>query len=183
MPGRTAPDAFQAFLEPLISAVSVLGQAKIVVSPGGRQASDIDHSWTLNGERGYSSRAWHFEAAMKYRIIQDGRPTYGPWRVTTRAYRYRLAVAGEDVFRMHWHPDGNSPVTGPHMHVAFAPASHVGDSLREHLPGERQTFENAIRWAIAAGLPPARTDWQDLLDQAERAHLEHRSWSGGGPGA
>lgn len=179
MPGRTPVEAVDAFLEPLKSAVSVLGAAKIVTSPGGRSTPGVDHAWSLNGETGYSSGGWHFEAAMHYRIIRDGRPDFGPWRVTTRGYRYRLSVPpGEDVFRMHWHPTGRSNEQRPHMHLALAPSATVGDTLKEHFPSDRQTFEQAIRWAIGAGLAPARSDWQELLEQAERLHLQYRSWSG-----
>lgn len=175
MPGRTPSDAFTAFMEPLESAASVLGQAKITVSPGGRSVQNKDHSWTLNGGRGYTKHGWHFEAAMMYRIVDD--PERGPWRVRTLAYRYRLAVPpGQDVFRMHWHPGGNSDIEYPHMHLALAPVDTVGDTLKKHQPVRRQTFEDAIRWAVAVGLKPARDDWEALLEQAERDHLRHRSW-------
>lgn len=177
MPGRTPAEAFRAFIEPLESAVSVLGAAKITVSSGGRQVPDKPHAWTLNGGRGYTTGGWFFEADMQYRIRRDDAPGRGPWRVTTLAYRYRLAVVDMDVFRMHWHPDGNSPAKSPHLHVRLAPVERVGDTLQHHLNTERQTFENALRWAIQVGMPPARSDWSDLLDQAEAAHLRHRSWS------
>lgn len=175
MPGRTPHDAFSAFMEPLESAASVLGKAKITVSPGGRTVAGTDHSWTLNGGRGYTSRGWHFEAAMMYRIVEDDER--GPWRVRTLGYRYRLAVPpGQDVFRMHWHPGGRSDVEYPHVHLALAPVDAVGDTLKQHMQVPRQTFENAIRWAVNTGMEPARQDWEELLAQAERDHLKYRSW-------
>lgn len=179
MPGRTPQDAFRAFVEPLELAASVLGQVKITVSPGGRAKADQDHSWTLNGGAGYSRAGWYFEAAMMYRIIRDDREGRGPWRVTTLAYRYRLAVPDQpDLFRMHWHPEGNSPVKEPHMHLALGvgPLS-VDEALKRHLPVPRQTFEEALRWAIELGMPPERDDRPELLNRAEEAHLRYRTWS------
>ena len=60
---------------------------------------------------GFSLHGWHFEGAMAYRLIED--EARGPWRVKTLLYRYRLAVPEHDVFRLHWHPSGLSPVTYP----------------------------------------------------------------------
>ncbi|RNI16922.1 hypothetical protein EFY87_19790 [Flexivirga caeni] len=77
---------------------------------------------------------------------------------------------------MHWHPDGNSPVRSPHLHLRLAPVDQVGYTLQYHLPTDRQSFEGAIRWAIELGLPPARDDWRELLDQAEAAHRAQRTW-------
>lgn len=178
MPGRNPAEAFRAFIEPLESAMSVLGPAKITVSPGGRNVPNKQHAWTLNNQRGYSSHGWHFEAQMMYQIIEDARPGYGPWRVTTKGYRYRLAVpTAREVFCMHWHPAGNSPVHAPHMHLALSPHDQMGDTLKKHLPTKRQTFEQAIRWAIELGLEPARDEWKELLEQAEQQHLKYRTWT------
>lgn len=125
---------------------------------------------------GVTARGWHFEAEMHYRIVEcdDER---GPWRVSTVAYRYRLAVLGKDVFRLHWHPTTKSPVTYPHLHAALAPADKMPGSLDAHLPTGRMTLEDAIRWAIGIGMPSARDDWRERLNEAEAKHLEFRSWS------
>lgn len=179
MPGRTPTEAFRAFVEPLELAASVLGHVKLTFSPGGRSQPDEVHAWTLNGGSGYSRAGWHFEAGMMYSIIRDDRVDYGPWRVTTLAYRYRLGVVDRpDVFRMHWHPDGDSHVKVPHMHLPLATGDMSNDeALRRHLPVKRQTFEQALRWALELGMPPARDDWRELLDRAEEAHLRFRTWS------
>ncbi|NCT90268.1 hypothetical protein GXB85_04775 [Cellulomonas sp. APG4] len=168
MPGRTPPEAFEAFIEPIRRALSCLGPAKITLSQHGRQVGDT-RAWTLNNGLGLAMRGgWHLDATMHYEII----PTQdtSAWRVTTRAYRYRVACADAELVRMHWHPSGNSPHTLPHLHIpALAAATH-------HLPVTRLTFEDAIEWAISLGAPPAREDWRDVLGETRALHIEHRSW-------
>ncbi len=176
MPGRTPTDAVRAFLDPLEVAISCLGQAKITLSPGGKNTPDREHSWMLNGGNGYSRSGWHFEAQMGYRIIRTNEPDRGPWRVTTTAYRYRLAVPEHDLFRMHWHPAGNSPVDYPHLHAALGPERITEQALKAHLRTSRMTLEQAIRWSFEVGMPPACADWEERLDSAEKPHLERRSW-------
>lgn len=162
--------------------MSCLGHAKITVSPGGRQVADKDHAWTLNNLTGVSpGPGLLFSATMGYRIIRDEREGYGPWRVTTLEYTYRLCHNGEDLFRLHWHPRGNSPVKYPHLHLALgAGALKSVDALKMHLRTERATLEQAVSWtvevAMRLGAQPAREDWQEVLEASERPHLEHRSW-------
>lgn len=108
-----------------------------------------------------SKQGWHFEAQMHYEIITDDRPGYGPFRVTTRAYRYRFARAGQDVARFHWHPLGKSSHIEPHMHLALVRVGMDEDTRDVHLPSPRFTFESAISWAIQLGWPPAQDDFKD----------------------
>lgn len=112
MPGRTPSDAYEAFQKPLKLALSCLCPAKITTSKGGKNQPGVVHSWSINLSKGISQRGAHFLAQMHYEIIKDPREGYGPYRVTTRAYRYKLSAAtlNEDIFRMHWHPTGKSDV-------------------------------------------------------------------------
>jgi len=177
MPGRTPREAFQAFITPIKAASSCLGSVKVTVSPGGMSAPDTEHVWSLNGMGGFTAKGWHFEAAMGYTIIRDDRPDRGPWRVRTLQYRYRLAVPEHDVFRLHWHPNGLSPVNYPHLHAALEPKDRMPGSLDAHLATGRMTLEDALRWAFELGMPAARSDWAKRLDDAEAPHLRYRSWS------
>jgi hypothetical protein len=127
--------------------------------------------------RGFTTHGWHFEAAMGYMILLDDRPSRGPWRVRTLQYRYRLAVPEQDVFRLRWHPNGRSPVTYPHLHAALEPKDRMPTSLDAHLTTGRMTLEDALRWAFELGMPAARPDWRQRLEDAEAAHLQYRSWS------
>jgi hypothetical protein len=107
---------------------------------------------------------------MQYRIIPM---SDGGRRVTTLAYRYRLARLGEDLWRLHWHPGGRPDVRYPHLHARFdgAPAN----TIKEHLPMGRATLEDAIRWA-RLGFLMARPDWRSVLEMTEADHLRYRSW-------
>jgi hypothetical protein len=177
MPGRNPHEAFEAFITPIKNASSCLGSVKVKVSAGGSTAPNMEHAWSLNGMNGFTTQGWHFEAGMGYTIIPDDRPNRGPWRVRTLQYRYRLAVLDHDVFRLHWHPNGRSPVTYPHLHAALEPKDRMPGSIDTHLPVGRMTFENALRWAFELGMPAARADWSERLAEAEAAHLRYRSWS------
>lgn len=133
----------------------------------------------INGSRGVvGAKGWHFNGEMRYKFTTD---CDGParWRVTTLGYRYRLSLQGREIFLFHWHPNGRSPETNPHIHVRV---DGVADSLDKHLVCERTTLEQAIRYSIELGFPPAQPEWKAILDECETPHLAHRSWGGrGGP--
>lgn len=175
MAGRNPAEAFENFIAPVERAISTLGPAKITLSPRGRSAPDLDHVWTLNGTNGFVAKhGWHFEAFMNYRIVRSEGDA-GPWKITTTGYRYRLALTGQDLFRLHWHPIGKSHVDFPHLHAAIATGSPA-ESLDAHLETDRMSLERALAWAFELGLPAARKDWREVLEDCERPHLEHRSW-------
>lgn len=139
---------------------------------------DTTHAWTLNGFTGMTfPGGWHFEAQMHYRFVRDDELQGGPWRVTTEAYRYRLALLGADLFRIHWHPSGNSSIEYPHLHAALAGGELLANSLEAHLRMPRMAFEDAIRWALELGVPAHREDWSEVLDNAVQNHLHYRSWA------
>jgi hypothetical protein len=182
MPGDSPREAVNAFLDPLRRAVACIGPAKVCVSAGGYDALGKTHAWSLNDVRGMVAKGgWHFEAQMHYEIITDSRPGYGPYRVTTRAYRYRIALASVDIVRIHWHPVGQSTYTNPHVHLAldmanWKPGDPPPETIKQHLPTGRLTFEDAVTWALSIGMPAARSDWQTVLADCQAAHLQYRSW-------
>lgn len=178
MAGNSPREAFDSFVAPLAMAVSCLGRAKITTSPGGRDRPGPTHSWSLNGERGLACKGgYHLEAQMHYAIVRDATPDRGPWRISTRAYRYRVAVTGTDVFRIHWHPWGRSDYHDPHIHANFVVTGRAPTTLNEHFPTGRLTFEDAIEWAVGIGVSPVRSDWLEVLAEAKAVHVAHRSWS------
>lgn len=83
-----------------------------------------------------------------------------------------MAVAGEDVFRFHWHPLGDSPVKYPHVHANLAPSERLKPSLDAHLVTDRMSIERALGWAFEPGLPSARDDWPNLLANSEHGLRE-----------
>lgn len=74
-------------------------------------------------------------------------------RVTTRSYNYRLRSGdGHDVWRMHWHPEGLSPVTFAHLHLhpdfrrhLEGPATSL-QLLRRGVPGDELGHMRAARF-------------------------------------
>jgi hypothetical protein len=176
VPGRTPAEAFRDFIEPIKDVVSCLGAAQVTPSAGGRTEPDIIHAWTINGATGLVfPGGWHFEAQMHYEISES---FTGVWRVHTRAYRYRLAQAGQDLFRIHWHPDRVSRYHLPHVHLSLSGTEgSVVTSMKEHLPTGRLTFEDAVEWAVEVGVRPAREDWRDVVAATRDLHVKHRTWS------
>lgn len=166
MPGRTTQEAFEAFIMPIRKAVACLGRAKITTSAD-RYNTRRTHSWHLNGNTGMSfPGTCHFEASMDFVYVphEDG------WRVSTRGYRYKFAIGGEQQFRMDWHPNGPSPWVQPHI--------HFNDDEGAHRPTPRFTFEEAIAWVFASGaVEPAIEEWREVLAEGYEAHVAFRGWS------
>lgn len=161
-------------MEPLEAAVSCLGQAKLVVSPGGQSNTKVAHAWALNGTSGLARNGLHLDAQMQYEFTQGA--VSGQWRVRTVAYRYKLSAAGTDVFRLHWHPNGTSTYKEPHLHVSLGPTDSPYVTHSDHLATPRMTLEDAIDWSIRAGMPAARQDWEQVLAETRELHKAHRSW-------
>lgn len=171
MAGKTPTQAFDAFIQPIQTALGCVGTGKITLSPAGRSPGGV-RAWTINGGQGLVLKdGWHLEGEMHYEIVKEPDPVRGPWRVTTRAYRYRVAHCGNDIARLHWHPAGKSPYTKPHLHLPQA-----GEAEKGHLPVGRLTFEDAVEWTITLSAQEARTDWRSVLDASRQAHTLHRSW-------
>jgi hypothetical protein len=177
MPGRTPAEAVAAFMQPLREALRVLDAVtSLQVAPKGGFRRGVTYGWVLNGDRG-ADLGWAgtFFASMTFEIVDcdpDKNEFGHPFRVSTRSYHYKLRSAdgGPDLWRMHWHPEGNSPVTVAHLHLP--------PDLRRHLPSERMTFEKAILWCAEFGAPLSCTKQEaaDRLLLTEAQHRLHRSW-------
>jgi hypothetical protein len=111
---------------------------------------------------------------QQYEILQAPEELgseYGPWKVSTRAYRYRIDVAGRELLLWHWHPSGKSQYTTPHLHA------QAGDLMGLHLPTGRMSLEAVIRLLVTElGVRPLRPDWLAVLDATEAAFLRWRTW-------
>jgi hypothetical protein len=178
VPGDSPYQAVEAFLEPLQRALSCLGSCKIITSPGGKQQISKVHAWNINSWAGLTlPRIGVFRAVMHYEIVLSDAQHEGTWRVTTRAYAYGLTTAdGQELWSLHWHPVGQSPVTFPHAHL---PALNA----QGHFPTERMTLEQSVRWCIESGATPARTDWEPVLAETEGIHKLYRTWADVPPSA
>lgn len=101
-----------------------------------------------------------------------GRDWGAPWKVSTRAYRYRLDDASGEVVSWHWHPLGRSAVREPHAHVAHGPLAGT------HLPTRRVGLEAVLRFLLAdLAARPRRTDWSAVLDQADAVFQAWETWA------
>ena len=176
MPGRTPREAFESFVEPLKGAVSCLGQAKLVPSSAGMTEPDITHVLGLNQERGMTfPGGWHFEAQLHYALMQGA--ISREWKVKTLGYRYRLALRGTHLWRLHWHPTVTSDYQLPHVHLNLAGPGEVPiETMGDHHPTGRMTFEDAVEWILNRPITAARADWRDVLAASRDQHIRHRSW-------
>lgn len=187
MPGRNPSEAVAAFLAPIQAAASVLGSCKVTGSRGCRGARPgDDHHWALGdgdglelrNQAGVSPGRRHFYAAMSWRLIEDDRDRFGPYRVTSTRYDYSLTLENDELWALHWHPEGRSAVTYPHQHLGsrlLGPSALM--SSKAHLPTGRMSFESAVRWAIESGAAPVCPNWEERLRMSETPHLLFRTWT------
>jgi hypothetical protein len=91
----------------------------------------------------------------------------GRWTVVTAGYVYRvLASAEQPILSYHWHPEGLSSVTYPHLHIELG-TSPI-DLSKAHLPSGPISLVTVVRMTISElGVEPLRTNWREVLDRAE----------------
>ncbi len=87
-------------------------------------------------------------------------------------YAYRLCEhGGREILVYHWHPEGVSPITHPHMHLSTRirpiPLEPVGSTYSlaaHHIPTGQITLADVVRYLIVeAGVEPRRGDWAEVL--------------------
>ena len=114
----------------------------------------------------------------------------GPYKVSTQGYQYRLTdIADSDLVIYDWHPEGNSPVTTPHLHVPPAGAFHMAQEAgcqREgkkthlgdvHFPTARIFLEDVVELLIRDfAVVPNCDDWEDVLRENRSAIQRGRTW-------
>jgi len=109
---------------------------------------------------------------MRYVLVQH--PQRGPWKASTRGYRYRIEVHGRELVSWHWHPGARSREERPHLHVAAGPLAGL------HLPTERVSVEGVFRLLLGEmDVQPTtahRDDWPQVLDDAQQAFELWRTW-------
>jgi hypothetical protein len=89
------------------------------------------------------------------------------WRVEIVGYNYAIEHEGGDLVSYHWHPEGESPITWPHMHVGTD--IQVGERWfgKVHLPTGVVGLERVVALAITElGAKPLRDDWERLIAEA-----------------
>jgi len=108
-------------------------------------------------------------------VIEEWRADAGPhhWSVRITTYVYTLYLPGDAMLlAYHWHPEGRSPITTPHLHVGSATAR--APLAGAHLPTGTVTLPQVLRLAIREfGVQSLRNDWPAVLDRAEAALTAH----------
>lgn len=93
------------------------------------------------------------------------------WRTRTRGYSYALDdAAGHEILAYHWHPEGPSHVTTPHLHLGAGAGALRPHLTNAHLPTGPVTLPAVLRLAVRdLGVQPLRPDWAEVLDRADGA--------------
>lgn len=183
MPGRTPSVAFQAFIEPLASAIACIAKCKLTPSSGGRADSSKDHQLLTNdGDAiriGGPSDLW-LQLRMRYRFVQKEDLDGGPWKIQTLAYSYTVTTGQEArILSYHWHPGGPSHESAPHLHLGDSQLID-GASLtsKQHVPTGRVSLEQVIRYLIVEhGIEPRHDDWDNTLTLTHGVFELYRTWS------
>lgn len=85
-----------------------------------------------------------------------------------RATAYLFAIgddSGRELIAYHWHPQGPSRVTGPHLHVHADIQLGSAWLPKAHLPTGTVALQDVLRLAIEElGVEPLRDDWQAVLE-------------------
>lgn len=173
MAGKSPSQARAAFIEPLQQALSLVTDAQFFYRPTAPAQPEVlsISADPLQLARQCGSRLL-LSVQQRYEIVRTTDPDRGPWKVSTRAYRYRLDdEAGREIVAWHWHPPPFGVVPRPHLHAPRADLDHV------HVPTGRVSIESVLRMLLAdLGVVPLRLDWDQVLDAAEDAFLRWRTW-------
>jgi len=176
VPGKRPREAVKAYLGPLQQNLSIV--CKGVLRVNNYDDTDKPGVLTLESAVALNGRSDFFLGfTQQYTIIED--PENGPYRVKTTYYSYTVETeAGEEVFGYHWHPDGDSPIRFPHLHIG--PAVKIGLvelNRKAHFPTGRVAFEDVVEFLInALGVKPSGRLWQKVVQKTRVLFDRHKSW-------
>jgi hypothetical protein len=182
--GDNPAEAVRSFVGPLQRAISCVTRSQLRVSQGGYAPSVTGqpHGLLLNGGRPVAlsgpERPQLF-VSLGYDVVHVDDPERGPWKVSTRSYRYHILTNdGTESVLYHWHPDGKSHVTRPHMHIGNSLLSRDAVITRKaHMPSGRIALELVV-WLLLDeyGVPPLRDDAHGVLDECLDRFERYRTW-------
>jgi hypothetical protein len=179
LPGRTPREAVEYFLTPLRETISCVTDAHVGVSRGGHDTLGRFHSLVVNRDHSMKLPGSQLLLSLRmiYEIIECEDQRRGRYRVSTRAYDYRLrTLTGDVVVMWHWHP--GSRIGWPHLHLGSSQVSLDGVlDHHSHLATGRTSVESIVRSCITEwGAPAKHDDWEERLDRREEDFTQHRSW-------
>jgi hypothetical protein len=107
--------------------------------------------------------------ALGYRVGEAG-VRRGAWQVSIVSYAFRLGVeGGSEIIAYHWHPQGRSQVTTPHLHLGAGAQVGKAELARAHLPTGPVAVQDFLRMLITDfGVRPLRRDWEDILETTKQ---------------
>ncbi len=109
---------------------------------------------------------------FQFRLDFVVRKTDDTTRLLPIAYPYRLLEpGGREILAYHWHPEGVSHLTYPHLHLSSRdrpiPLEPVGQTISladHHIPTSHVTLVDIVRYLIVeVGVEPRREDWCDVI--------------------
>jgi hypothetical protein len=161
---RTPAEAVEHYRGRTARLLASLTNAHAAVS--GYHASGGPHRLLLadgDAVRLHTEPRLTINVAEQYEVRQDS----AGWRVEIVGYLYAISYEGRELISYHWHPDGDSPITEPHMHVGAN--IKVGDRWlgKLHLPTGAIGLDQIVALAIVEpGAEPLRDDWERLISEA-----------------
>jgi hypothetical protein len=175
--GRTQVEALAAFIDPLQRALSCVTLANLVYRRPWRDAVQAlgvsEEPIRLPVSSGGSALSLYVE--QQYQVV-EAPDEQGPWKIATRAYRYRIdSAAGAELILWHWHPRDREgrPHRRPRPHLH----AQVGELRGRHLLTGRVSLEAVIRVLLDEfDVRPRRDDWRSVLDASEAAFEQWRTW-------
>jgi hypothetical protein len=172
VPGRNAPTAWRAFVEPIeraVGAVDLTIRLKSkVVTQDLYILSSGDPGISLQRTSGH---LLHLYFALNLRPVEE---EGGAWRMTTLRYDFALRDRDSTVFSWQWHPRSRrSPVGWPHLHLPEG--TRFGT---KHVPTGRISLEDLLIFALdELDVRPSYENARSVLEDVAMKHKEHRTWS------
>jgi len=112
---------------------------------------------------------------MNYTIV-EAPGARGPYKVKSTGYFYSLEEGGaKEIITYQWHPTGACKF--PHLHLGSSSKLGAKTLNKLHLPTGRIALEQVLRLAVEElGVQPIKTDWSDILSDAQGLFEQWRTW-------
>ena len=163
MPASNPAEAAEAFRARRVAVLTCLTPAYVELR--GYAPAPWPHPFALaKGEavRLRGNKQLSLTVAEEYELTEVAT---GDWEAQIVSYFYAFEHAGSELLADHWHPQGHSRVTEPHLHVQ-GDREFEGQALGKlHLPTGAIRLEDIVALAIEElGAEPLREDWRGVLD-------------------
>lgn len=167
MIGRTAREALRSVKDEAQRRLTCVSDGVVIVSqePG----VPVGDRYALTFSQDPIRLAGHLRIGLhiaeRYRL-RSADPQPRRVEIGLSGYDYTLVTADKrEILAFHWHPEGRSHVTEPHLHLstASAPAT-LPELARAHLPTGSVELNALLRSLLRDfGVEPNRADWQRIL--------------------